>query len=799
MKKPKYLPIYGLRFSGGGELPDEGSGSLGKWTKGIAGATGIIGSAIQMANPDTKSVENAVDRQVEDMKRQEGIHASSLDDLMNQWSNFHLIDTNFDVDDYYNGPKDSSIVTNTIGSAASGAATGAMVGGPWGAVVGGVIGLGSSLVGGLIGKDKANDAAKEAVRRLRAQAEETNAYNQASFGTLAKSLSQRNFRNQAANISAFGGPINILEPAHSAIGYMQNEELIDTLSEDNTKDKTMKTTFPLYAFGGALGGYGGDWTNGLTIIGNGGTHGQNPIGGVPMGISQDGMPNLVEEGEVVWNDYVFSNRIKVPNSVREQYNLKGKDNMTFAEAVKRAQEASAERPNDPIEQRGLDALLTNLMQEQEIIRNKKAEREQHAQSEDLAAMFADGGSIHIAKNKKGTFTAAATKHGMGVQEFAGHVLANKDKYSPAMVKKANFARNASKWNHAMGGHLFPLGGHFDLNTGVWIPEVIIPSFKVDNTYKAPEYQFDEANPDFSVPEANQAFRLNQFWQPPMKLNFKSGVTPSGGGQEAPTTTTITSLPTSGWQTSLRYAPILGPAIGLAHTLFNKPDYEYANELEAAAEQYAGRAHHVAPTMLGDYLAYNPFDRLFYANELGAQQAATRRAIMNSSNGNAGQAMAALLAAGYNDNIGLGKLFREGEEYNLAQRQKVAEFNRGTNQFNAETDLRSQMFNAEQDRAIAAMLLGAKERSLAMKQADDQAYQTALMANLSGLFDNIGALGEDYANKYDRNMLINSGVFGTLSQKPQGVSDKDWEAYLRIVGRPYAKGGKINKRKKGLTI
>ena len=59
----------------------------------------------------------------------------------------------------------------------------------------------------------------------------------------------------------------------------------------------------------------------------------------------------------------------------------------------------------------------------------------------------DGGSIHIAPSNRGTFTAAATKHGMGVQEFASRVLRNKEDYSPAMVKKANFARNASKWNH----------------------------------------------------------------------------------------------------------------------------------------------------------------------------------------------------------------------------------------------------------------------------------------------------------------------------------------------------------------
>lgn len=57
------------------------------------------------------------------------------------------------------------------------------------------------------------------------------------------------------------------------------------------------------------------------------------------------------------------------------------------------------------------------------------------------------GGIYIKPSKRGTFTAAATKHGMGVQEFASRVLRNKDSYSPAMVKKANFARNASKWNH----------------------------------------------------------------------------------------------------------------------------------------------------------------------------------------------------------------------------------------------------------------------------------------------------------------------------------------------------------------
>jgi hypothetical protein len=65
--------------------------------------------------------------------------------------------------------------------------------------------------------------------------------------------------------------------------------------------------------------------------------------------------------------------------------------------------------------------------------------------------YSKGGTININPEKKGTFTAAATKHGESVQEFASQVLANKEDYSPAMVKKANFARNASKFKHFDGG------------------------------------------------------------------------------------------------------------------------------------------------------------------------------------------------------------------------------------------------------------------------------------------------------------------------------------------------------------
>ena len=73
-------------------------------------------------------------------------------------------------------------------------------------------------------------------------------------------------------------------------------------------------------------------------------------------------------------------------------------------------------------------------------------------------MMADGGSIYIKPSKRGTFTEAAKRRGLGVQEFASRVLANKENYSPAMVKKANFA-------HVFGGRHYDDGGKIYYKVG----------------------------------------------------------------------------------------------------------------------------------------------------------------------------------------------------------------------------------------------------------------------------------------------------------------------------------------------
>jgi hypothetical protein len=68
------------------------------------------------------------------------------------------------------------------------------------------------------------------------------------------------------------------------------------------------------------------------------------------------------------------------------------------------------------------------------------------------ASYANGGKIHIKKENRGKFTEAANRAGKSVQAYASQILANKEHYSPTLVKRANFARNASKW-HADGGEI----------------------------------------------------------------------------------------------------------------------------------------------------------------------------------------------------------------------------------------------------------------------------------------------------------------------------------------------------------
>ena len=202
-----------------------------------------------------------------------------------------------------------------------------------------------------------SNAATNTTNRLNTGIDRANAraYN-ALFNT-AQNINKNNTMYALATQRAYGGPL------------------------------TMRYTGTMSPFGNQfnLGGelsHGGIFDDNFNTISNGGTHEENPYGGVPMGVDNQGIPNLVEEGEVIWDNYVFSNKLKVPSKVNKKYNLK--DNSTFAEAIKKLTKESEEMPNDPITRRGIDAIASEFAEAQEIVRAKKG-------SDNRGNVFKEGG------------------------------------------------------------------------------------------------------------------------------------------------------------------------------------------------------------------------------------------------------------------------------------------------------------------------------------------------------------------------------------------------------------------------
>lgn len=134
---------------------------------------------------------------------------------------------------------------------------------------------------------------------------------------------------------------------------------------------------PLFAFGGDLNTHGSDFSTGLTHIDAGGTHEENPNQGVPMGVDPQGNPNLVEEGEVIYDDYVFSNRISLDDEAKEKLGLKNNSELSYSNAAKKLEKIVTERPNDPISKDTFKAQMDILKTEQE--RQKKTMEAEKAQ------------------------------------------------------------------------------------------------------------------------------------------------------------------------------------------------------------------------------------------------------------------------------------------------------------------------------------------------------------------------------------------------------------------------------------
>lgn len=123
---------------------------------------------------------------------------------------------------------------------------------------------------------------------------------------------------------------------------------------------------------------GGEVNNGLlNDFNEGGSHEENPNGGVAQGMNPNGEQNTVEEGETKMGQYVFSDRLKLEKAdVENLYLPKETEGMTYAEASKFINEFLEENAFDIIIKRTAKGQLDSLKIGNDRARKYKQESEQ---------------------------------------------------------------------------------------------------------------------------------------------------------------------------------------------------------------------------------------------------------------------------------------------------------------------------------------------------------------------------------------------------------------------------------------
>ena len=124
--------------------------------------------------------------------------------------------------------------------------------------------------------------------------------------------------------------------------------------------------------------YGGkQFNNGgplLTEFNEGGSHEENPLGGIPQGIGANGAMNTVEKGEAKYEDYVYSDRIKLDEQTAEEFNLDKKYiGKSFADIAKKINNPGSKREYDPIEEDYKRGALDSLTAAQEAQKEREAQ------------------------------------------------------------------------------------------------------------------------------------------------------------------------------------------------------------------------------------------------------------------------------------------------------------------------------------------------------------------------------------------------------------------------------------------
>lgn len=617
-------------------------------------------------------------------------------------------------------------MSSGVGSAMSGLGSiASAIPGPWGAVAS----AGLGLVGGVTNRMFGSKLNEENIAKVQGNISNLNNFQSdaSNFDALSQNWANAEtgmtfddsfigkdgwFSNKAKNKAA-----DLRRQIEAGNSWVQNSLNNNADSISTLQAQNLLANYA--AFGGDLMTHGSNFDTGITLVGNGGTHETNPNEGVPMGVDQEGVPNLVEEGEVIFNDYVFSNRLKVPKAVRQKYKLRGNKSLTFADAALKMAKESEERPNDSISKNGLRDSMTKLMIAQELLRTNEAS------------------NVHAKGGKLGRKYA-----GTAGEPYPQTLKFGPDDYTDPLMY------NLAEGN---GPRAIPQTTFMDTHT--YTPREGVPA------KNSMGIVLDGAsnNPTVFHPGSETI------------SNIVKGVRTNASTLQAPVSSSVPtreSVNPNLEATWMRYVPAFASGVASltdALGLTNKPDYSSVSGILDAASK-ATNYTPVKATPIGNYLTYNPLDRDYYINKALAQSGAVRRQLLNMTGTNRAQAMAGLLSSDYNTLKSLGDLAKTAEEYNLTQRQKVVDFNRATDMYNAEAGLKAQQANLSAQLHARDNYFKGVLTAEDLRQKERQASMSARSLNLSNFINSLGDIGRE---NYTRNMILTDpSKYYTIDDKGQ---------------------------------
>ena len=470
---------------------------------------------------------------------------------------------------------------------------------------------------------------------------------------------------------------------------------------------------------------GGQFSNGMTEINNGGTHEENPNGGVPQGVDPQGNPNMVEEGEVKdIENYVFSARNKPTADLLEKHNLpKTFKNNTFAEIAAKVSKESKERPNDPISKNGLQVTLEkvkqvqeefNAIEEQKRIENDPEYAQQVMQQQQMEAQQQQAQQQQQIPSRTIRFRTTTT-----TTAIRPNSTNSSRKYGGMQVQPNIF------------------DGGSQMNTIKLNDQSNIYS----NIYDTTERDQQGAQMKKWLEETNSSNPLNLFKNMSAKNNQLYNDVPKYDKKDDKKSLLN--------KENLMYTPALAQAGILGYLAANKADYSNADAILNMKGQP------VKADVSRDYLKYTPYDVNYNLNQLNQQQASTRQGLANNTGGNRANYLASVLASDNLYGTKSGEIYRQALEYNDANRKSVGEFNRGTNQFNIQSKLSADQSNQAENMQLNQLLT----QGYQLRHAIDSERDQAISSTIGGLGDSLGAIGR---YSFDRNVANSTSRYSILS-------------------------------------